>query len=272
VPELPEVETVRRGILPLVKGRRIVRVTVREPRLRWPIPKNFARYAQGRRIDDVDRRGKYLIVTLDNADRILIHLGMTGRLLVLSRPTELRKHDHLDLELDHGLTLRFNDTRRFGAVLPWPAKQSEHVLVRDMGPEPLGEAFSGEYLCRLSRGRTAPVKAFIMDGQVVVGVGNIYATEALFRAGIRPQRLAGRVTRAEYDRLVKKIRDVLNDAIGRGGTTLRDFASVLGDPGDFAQRLRVYDRAGQPCRVCKTPIKRLVIGNRSSFYCPTCQK
>ncbi|HZP14052.1 MAG TPA: bifunctional DNA-formamidopyrimidine glycosylase/DNA-(apurinic or apyrimidinic site) lyase [Nevskiaceae bacterium] len=272
MPELPEVETVRRGILPLVKGRRIVDVVVRETRMRWPIPKDFPRYAQGRRIEDVQRRGKYLIVTLDQGDRILIHLGMTGRLLVLDKPTELRKHDHVDFVLDNGLTLRFNDARRFGAVLPWPAKQVEHALVKDMGPEPLGDEFSGGYLYALSRGRTAPVKAFIMDGQVVVGVGNIYATEALFRAGIRPQRLAGKVTRAEYDRLVKKIRDVLNDAIGKGGTTLRDFASVLGDPGDFAQRLRVYDREGQPCRVCKTPIKRIVIGNRSSFYCPSCQK
>lgn len=272
MPELPEVETVRRGILPLVKNRRIVEVIVREPRMRWPIPKDFGRYAQGRRIEDVDRRGKYLIVALDGGDRILIHLGMTGRLLVLNQPTELRKHDHVDFVLDNGLTLRFNDARRFGAVLPWPAKQAEHALVKDMGPEPLGDGFSGAYLHELSRGRTAPVKAFIMDGQVVVGVGNIYATEALFRAGVRPQRLAGKVSRAEYDRLAKKIRDVLNDAIGKGGTTLRDFASALGDPGDFAQRLRVYDRAGQPCRVCKAPIKRIVIGNRSSFYCPVCQK
>jgi formamidopyrimidine-DNA glycosylase len=197
---------------------------------------------------------------------------MTGRLLVLNQPTELRKHDHVDFTLDNGLTLRFNDTRRFGAMLPWPAEQAEHVLVKEMGPEPLGVDFSGEYLYALSRRRTAPVKAFIMDGRVVVGVGNIYAAEALFRAGIRPQRPAGRVTRAEYDRLAKKIRDVLNDAIGKGGTTLRDFASALGDPGDFAQRLRVYDRAGQPCRVCRAPIKRMVIGQRSSFYCPICQK
>jgi formamidopyrimidine-DNA glycosylase len=272
VPELPEVETVRRGILPLVKGSRIESVTVREPRLRWPIPRDFARYARGRRIEDVERRGKYLIVRLDQGDRVLIHLGMTGRLLVLNKPTELRKHDHVDFTLDNGITLRFNDARRFGAVLPWPAKQAEHVLVKDMGPEPLGDEFSGEYLYELSRGRTAPVKAFIMDGTVVVGVGNIYATEALFRAKIRPQRLAGKVTRAEYDVLVKKIRDVLNDAIGKGGTTLRDFASALGDPGDFAQRLRVYDREGEPCRVCRTPIKRMVIGNRSSFYCPVCQQ
>ena len=272
MPELPEVETVRRGILPLIKGRRIEHVTVREPRLRWPIPKDFSRYARGRLIEDVERRGKYLIVRLDHGDRILIHLGMTGRLLVLAQPTELRKHDHVDFALDNGLTLRFNDARRFGAVLPWPASRADHVLVKDMGPEPLENEFSGAYLYGLSRGRTAPVKAFIMDGTVIVGVGNIYATEALFRAGIRPQRAAGRVTRAEYDRLVKKIRDVLNDAIGKGGTTLRDFASVLGDPGDFAQRLRVYDREGQPCRVCKAPIKRIVIGNRSSFYCPACQK
>ena len=272
MPELPEVETVRRGILPLVKGSRIVEVTVREPRLRWPIPKDFARYAQGRRIVDVDRRGKYLIVRLDNGDRVLIHLGMTGRLLVLSRPTELRKHDHVDFALDNGLTLRFNDARRFGAVLPWPAKQSEHVLVKDMGPEPLGEEFSAAYLYELSRGRTAPVKAFIMDGTVVVGVGNIYASEALFRARIRPKRQAKSLTRVEVAKLVRAVRAVLTMAIKVGGTTLRDYVNADGTPGYFKQKLYVYERAGQPCRVCGTKVRQFTQGQRSTYFCPTCQK
>jgi len=272
VPELPEVETVRRGLAPLVSRRRIVKATVRQPRLRWVIPKNFSRYVQGRRIEQVDRRGKYLIFALDNGDRFLVHLGMTGRLLVLRDAADPGKHDHVDLALDNGLTLRFNDQRRFGAMLPWPAAQATHVLTQGMGPEPFADDFSAEYLFELSRGRGAAVKNFIMDGTVVVGVGNIYASEALFRAGIRPQRAAGKVTRAEYAKLVKKIREVLNEAIAKGGTTLRDFASALGEAGDFSPRLFVYDREGEPCKTCRTPIRRLVIGQRSSYFCPSCQK
>jgi formamidopyrimidine-DNA glycosylase len=272
MPELPEVETVRRGLAPLVQRRRITGVTVREPRLRWRIPKNFARFLQGRRIDAVDRRGKYLIFRLDNADRLLVHLGMTGRLLVLRHAPAAGKHDHVDLALDNGLTVRFNDTRRFGTLLPWPADQETHVLTRGMGPEPFSPEFSGEYLFELSRGRSAPIKNFVMDGRVVVGVGNIYASEALFRARVRPQRAAGKVTRAAYATLVARIRQVLEEAIDKGGTTLRDFASALGEAGDFTPRLLVYDREGQPCKTCKTPIKRLVIGGRSTYFCPTCQK
>jgi formamidopyrimidine-DNA glycosylase len=272
VPELPEVETVRRGIHPLVVDHRIEKVVVRDPRLRWRVPKNFPAYAQGRRIRDVDRRGKYLIFVLDNADRFLIHLGMSGRLFVLRQSTPPRKHDHVDFELDHGLLLRFNDARRFGAVLPWPAAQATHVLTRDMGPEPFSDAFSGDYLFKLSRGRSAPVKNFVMDGRVVVGAGNIYAAEALFRAGIRPGRPAGRVSRAEYQKLVQKVREVLQEAIEKGGTTLRDFASALGESGYFQQELFVYGREGEACRVCRTGIRRSVIGQRSSFFCPRCQK
>jgi formamidopyrimidine-DNA glycosylase len=271
VPELPEVETIRRGIEPHVVGRTIRRVVVRDRRLRWPIPKTFARQLTGRRIRAVQRRGKYLLLDLGEG-RVILHMGMTGRLSVLDPGVPVKKHDHLDLELSGGLTLRFNDSRRFGAALWWPGTQPSHVLLRHMGPEPFADDFDADYLFRLSRGRRAPVKNFLMDGRVVVGVGNIYAVEALFRAGIRPMRPAGKVTRAEYETLVASVRAVLEAAIGAGGTTFRDFRGSGGEPGYFATKLFVYDRGGEPCLKCRTPIKRIVIGQRSTFYCPRCQK
>lgn len=271
MPELPEVETVRRGLAPHLVGRTIERVVVRERRLRWPIARGFERSLAGRRIRAVDRRGKYLLVDLGDG-RVILHLGMTGRLSLITPGRALLKHDHFDLELSGDLVLRFNDSRRFGAALWWPASQPKHVLLKHMGPEPLTGAFNADYLARLARGRSAPVKNFLMDGRVVVGVGNIYAVEALFRAGIRPSRAAGRVTRAEYEKLAGAVREVLNDAIKAGGTTFRDFLDSNGEPGYFVQKLFVYGRAGQPCRRCRTPIKRLVIGQRSSYYCPKCQR
>lgn len=278
MPELPEVETIRRGIEPHVVGRSIRNVVVRDRRLRWPIPRGFERKLTGRTIRAVERRGKYLLLDVGGAteasgrDRVILHMGMTGRLSVLDPGVTVKKHDHLDLELSDGTLLRFNDARRFGAALWWPGSHPSHLLLRNMGPEPLTEAFNADYLVKRSRRRSAPVKNFLMDGRVVVGVGNIYAVEALFRAGIRPMRPAGRVTRAEYAALVKAVRTVLEDAIAAGGTTFRDFRGSDGAPGYFVQELFVYDRAGEPCRRCGTPIKRLVIGQRSSFYCPRCQK
>jgi len=275
VPELPEVETIRRGVATMVLDHTIVAVTVREPRLRWPIPPDFASYARGKRIQAVARRGKYLIFDL-GGDRLIIHLGMSGRLFVVSDAAAPRKHDHVDFELadDRGdmLRLRFHDPRGFGAVLPWPQAQAEHPLIQGMGPEPFGEEFSGEYLFLMSRGRSAPVKNFVMDGRVVVGVGNIYASEALFRAGIRPGTAAGRVTRARYLKLAEAILEVLSIAIEAGGTTLRDFANAKGEAGYFQQDLMVYGREGADCRVCGATIRRLVIGQRSSFFCPECQR
>ena len=271
MPELPEVETIRRGIEPHVVGRNIDRVVVRDRRLRWPIARGFEKQLAGRAIRAVERRGKYLLLDL-GGDRVILHLGMTGNLSLQEPGRPLRKHDHLDLELSGDLVLRFHDPRRFGAALFWPARQRQHALMRNLGPEPLTEAFNAEYLTRLARGRSAPVKNFLMDGRVVVGVGNIYAVEALFRAGIRPMRRAGRVTRAEYAALVHAVRAVLNDAIAAGGTTFRDFRDSNGEPGYFVQKLFVYDRAGQPCRRCRAPIKRLAIGQRSSYYCPRCQR
>lgn len=271
MPELPEVETIRRGIAPHVTGRRIARVIVRDRRLRWPIIRGFEKKLTGRTIKSVDRRGKYLLLDL-GGDKVILHMGMTGRLSLFDGSRPVVKHDHLDLELAGGLTLRFNDARRFGAALWWPADHPTHMLLKHMGPEPFAKAFDAEYLFKLSRGRSAPVKNFVMDGRVVVGVGNIYAAEALFRARIRPMREAGKVTRAEYATLVTAVREVLDAAIAAGGTTFRDFRDSEGQPGYFVQKLFVYDRFGQPCRRCRTPIARKVIGQRASFYCPTCQK
>ena len=272
MPELPEVETVRRGLEPHVVGRRIERVVVRDRRLRWPVIRGFEKKLAGRTIRAIDRRGKYLLLPLDSGDRVILHLGMTGRLSLVEPGRAVLKHDHLDLELSGSLVLRFNDPRRFGAALWWPASHATHLLLKHMGPEPFADEFNAGYLSGLARGRTAPVKNFLMDGRVVVGVGNIYAVEALYRAGIRPMRQAGRVTRAEHTKLVAAVRAVLNDAIAAGGTTFRDFLDSNGEPGYFVQKLFVYDRAGQPCRKCRAPIRRLVIGQRSSYYCPKCQK
>jgi formamidopyrimidine-DNA glycosylase len=272
VPELPEVETVRRGIDPHVVGRTIARVVVREPRLRWPVPTSLPKRLRGRRILGTDRRGKYLLLLLDNGDRVLVHLGMSGSLSLQAPGRPLRKHDHLDIELDGERLLRFHDPRRFGAVLVWPRSEPEHVLLKDLGPEPFSAAFDGDYLFRESRGRAAAVKSFVMDGRIVVGAGNIYATEALFRAGVRPTRAAGRLTRGECTRLAEQIRAVLAEAVRRGGTTLRDFSGADGEPGYFVQDLRVYDRAGQACRSCGATIRRVVVGQRSSYYCPKCQR
>ncbi len=272
MPELPEVETVRRGVEPHVLGRRIIEVTVRDARLRWPIPADFADFARHQQINAVSRRGKYLIFALDSGDRLIVHLGMTGRVLVLDAGHPVIKHDHLDLLLDDGRLLRYHDPRRFGAVLPWPKDAPGHVLIDSLGPEPLSDAFSGAYLYERSRHKKVAVKSFVMDGQVVVGAGNIYAAESLFRAGVRPTRPAGRVTRAEYKRLADAIRAVLREAITQGGTTLRDFAGADGVSGYFQQDLYVYGREGQPCRICGTEIKNLRLGNRASCWCPGCQR
>ena len=272
MPELHEVETVRRGVEPHVVGRRITEVIVREPRMRWPVPADFAAYARGQRIVAVTRRGKYLVFALEGGDRIIVHLGMTGRVLVLDAGQALKKHDHVDLLLDDGRLLRYHDPRRFGAVLPWPKAEAGHVLIDSLGPEPFSDGFSGDYLYQRSRNKKVAVKSFLMDGQVVVGAGNIYAAESLFRARIKPTRPAGKVTKAEYGRLADEVRAVLREAITQGGTTLRDFAGADGASGYFQQDLYVYGREGQACRVCGTVIQGLRLGNRASCWCPGCQR
>ena len=270
MPELPEVETTRRGLAPHLEGRRIQAVTLRRPDLRWPIPREIAERLPGQRIDAVERRAKYLL-THTSAGSALWHLGMSGVMRVLPATTPLGAHDHVDVALDDGRVLRFTDPRRFGCLL-WQGVGDTHALLAGLGPEPLSEAFSGDTLFAASRGKTASVKVFLMDQAVVVGVGNIYAAEALFEAGIRPTTPAGRVTRERYGKLAAAVKRILAYAIERGGTTLRDFLNPDGLPGYFEQELFVYGREGQACKVCGTALKSLRLGQRATVWCPRCQR
>lgn len=270
MPELPEVETTLRGIEPVLLGRTICEVRVRNASLRWPVP-DEVQQACGRMVSGLRRRAKYLLLELQ-VGGLLIHLGMSGSLRICAADDVPRKHDHIDIVTEDGFCVRFNDPRRFGTFLWWDPPADHHPLLSGLGPEPLRDEFSGNHLWRRSRGRKGPVKNFIMDGKVVVGVGNIYASEALFMAGIHPTRPAGRVSLTRYEALARAIRDVLERAIRSGGTTLRDFLGSDGVPGYFAQDLLVYDREGLHCFRCDKPIRRKVIGQRSSFYCPSCQR
>ncbi len=270
MPELPEVETTRRGLAPHLIGRTVTGLDVRQPSLRWPIPAALAEGLTGQRIAGVDRRAKYLLVHTEPGSALL-HLGMSGSLRVLPAATPIGLHDHVDWRLDSGQLLRYTDARRFGSQL-WQPDGQIHPLLAGLGPEPLSDAFDGDHLWRLSRGRRAAVKVFVMDQAIVVGVGNIYAAEALFAARIHPRRAAGSVSRSRYARLALEIKRILAYAITRGGTTLRDFLSPDGAPGYFEQELFVYGRAREPCKVCGTPIRSIVLGQRSTFYCPRCQR
>ncbi|MDP1588094.1 MAG: bifunctional DNA-formamidopyrimidine glycosylase/DNA-(apurinic or apyrimidinic site) lyase [Prosthecobacter sp.] len=270
MPELPEVETTLRGVLPHVIGKRVREVIVRDKRLRWPVPDTIHEL-EGCRIDSGVRRAKYMLFGTAKGT-LLLHLGMSGNLRVLTQDVPFKKHDHLAITLDSGKQLRLHDPRRFGAALWIVGDPMQHALLKDLGPEPLGDEFTLAHLHAACQGKTAAIKLVIMDSHVVVGVGNIYASEALFMAGIDPRKPAGKVTRPRLEKLVKAIREVLAASIEMGGTTLRDFVNESGDPGYFAQTLRVYDREGEPCRVCATKIKRIVLGQRSTFYCPKCQK
>jgi len=270
MPELPEVETTRRGIAPHVRDRRVEAVRLRVPALRWPIPHEIAAELPGQRLGEVTRRAKYMLIGAESGS-LLLHLGMSGMLRVLPEDLAAEKHDHVDLVLDSGRMLRLTDPRRFGALL-WQPAGTVHPLLGELGPEPLSDDFDGDHLWRRSRGRSAPVKAFIMDQAIVVGVGNIYAAEALFSAGIHPLRAAGRVSRTRYAELAAAIRAILAYAIERGGTTLRDFLNPDGAPGYFEQALAVYGREGEACRVCGASIRSLRLGNRASCYCPHCQR
>ncbi len=270
MPELPEVETTRRGIAPHLQDRRISRVIVRQPRLRWPIPAQLPTLLKGRKVLEVERRGKYLLIRFHHG-HLLMHLGMSGSLRVLDAATPPHKHDHFDLCLSGGQALRLRDPRRFGAVLWTTDPPNEHPLLAALGPEPMDETFDGIYLHRLGMTRRSAVKNLIMDSHVVVGVGNIYASESLFRAGIHPARAGNRISAERYHRLVEAIRSVLTEAIAQGGTTLRDFQQEDGRPGYFAQQLQVYGRTGEPCPQCGKPVCSRVIGQRSSFFCRHCQ-
>ncbi|NHZ33672.1 bifunctional DNA-formamidopyrimidine glycosylase/DNA-(apurinic or apyrimidinic site) lyase [Massilia rubra] len=277
MPELPEVEVTRRGVAPHIDGRIVEHVLTRREGLRWPFPPGLSELLAGQRILHTGRRGKYLLIAFDHGT-LIIHLGMSGHLRVLPLDTAVKKHDHFDLVVASeggAQVLRMNDPRRFGAVLWHPADDGEldqHLLLRGLGVEPLEDGFSGELLYRETRKRSAPIKQVLLAGDIVVGVGNIYACESLFRAGINPKTPAARIGRERYNRLAEAIRLILSEAIVQGGSTLRDFIAVNGQSGYFQQTYFVYDRAGVPCRNCGAEIRQIKQGQRSTFYCVNCQK
>jgi formamidopyrimidine-DNA glycosylase len=270
MPELPEVETTRRGLVPHVVGRAIARIEIRESRLRWPVAKDLERALVDTRIASLERRGKYLLFGTE-AGTLLVHLGMSGSLRYLTDSPPPSAHDHIDLHFADGGSLRFNDPRRFGSFV-LTRSPHEHPLLKRLGPEPLGDGFTPDYLWRASRGRSVAIKQHLMNGHVVVGVGNIYASEALYRAAIHPLRAAGRIARGRFEPLVDSVRAVLRDAIDEGGTTLRNFVGGDGRPGYFRGSLRVYERNGAPCLRCGAAIARRVVGQRATYYCPRCQR
>ena len=271
MPELPEVETTRRGLLPHVVGRRVANVVVRNRNLRWPVPRDLSRRLRGEEVLDIRRRGKYLLFDCARG-HLLVHLGMSGRLSLVPAHSPARLHDHVDLELEGDGMLRLTDPRRFGAVLWIASRAEDHALLRGLGLEPFGGEFSGEALHRLARGRKVAVKQFLMNSRVVTGVGNIYASEALHEAGVHPLRGTGRISAARWQRIAGAIRSTFERALEAGGSTLRDFAAADGRPGHFQNEFRVYGREGQPCARCGARIRALRQGQRSTFYCPGCQR
>jgi len=271
MPELPEVETTRRGIAPFVEGSVVKSIAIRQRSLRWPIPTSLQKELPGTRIDQLQRRAKYLLASTEKGT-LLLHLGMSGSLRIVTAQEAPRKHDHVDIAMENGHVLRFHDPRRFGCVLWLKGNVDQHPLLADLGPEPLSEDFNARYLHAAAGKRKVAVKSFIMDGHVVVGVGNIYANEALYAAGISPVKPAGSISRARYEKLVAEIKAVLARAIAVGGTTLRDFVGGDGKPGYFSQSLSVYGRGGEPCHKCGSVLTEIRIGQRSTVYCRGCQK
>ena len=270
MPELPEVETTCRGIAPHVTGKTIQRLIVRNRNLRWPITKRLGQSVSGQTIEAVSRRAKYILMHTGSGTLIL-HLGMTGSLRVVNAIVPAEKHDHVDLVFAHYKALRFTDPRRFGS-LHWTTQPPErHRLLRDLGVEPLSDELCGNYLYEISRGRKVDIKQFIMNSHIVVGIGNIYASESLFLAGINPKRAAGRISLEKYQLLAKMIKRVLTSSISQGGTTLRNFVNDEGKPGYFKLHLNVYGKTGEPCGNCQVPIREFRQGQRSTFYCPRCQ-
>lgn len=283
MPELPEVETVRRGLLPVMEGRRIARAEVRRPDLRWPFPERMTERLTGARVTGIGRRSKYLLIGLDTGETLIVHLGMSGRMLVGGRilggfhqeAGAPKPHDHVILDMEGGARVTFNDARRFGVMDLWPTDDlPNHRLLRALGPEPLEDGFTAETLARAFRGKAASVKAALLDQRIVAGLGNIYVSEALARAGIHPARAAGRIGRARIERLVPAIREVLEEAIEAGGSTLRDHRRADGELGYFQHSFRAYDQEGRPCRTpgCTGTIRRIVQAGRSTYYCPHCQR
>ncbi len=281
MPELPEVETVRQGLLPAMEGRVIARAEVNRPDLRWPLPERMAERITGARVERLRRRSKYILADLDTGESLLIHLGMSGRMLVsgvmlggfhLDHPAP-QKHDHVVLQMEGGARVTFNDARRFGAMdLVRTDREAVHWLLAGLGPEPFGNEFNEEYLLERLKGRTMPIKSALLDQRILAGLGNIYVSEVLFRAGIDPRRAAGKIAAKRLAGLVPIIREVLAEAIAAGGSSLRDHRQADGELGYFQHSFRVYDREGEPCATCATPIRRIVQSSRSSFFCPACQR
>ena len=272
MPELPEVETTRLGISPHLVGRKITEVIIRRYDLRWPVSPGLAEMA-GRIFVSVKRRSKYLLLETDGGEVVMVHLGMSGSLRIVPEAGEWRKHDHIGISLAGGMQLRYHDPRRFGLVMVFPAEEvGTHPLLKDLGPEPLEEDFTGAYLHAALRNKTIALKVALMDAKIVVGVGNIYASEGLFRSGIHPKLPAQKLTRPKAAKLVAGVKEVLAESIAQGGTTLRDFLKSDGEPGYFKQRLFVYGRKGEPCRVCGAAISHCVLGQRATFWCHSCQK
>lgn len=271
MPELPEVETTLRGIQPHIAQQQIINIILRHTKLRWPIPQEIKEHLTGQTLRSLSRRAKYLLFHFDTGTLIL-HLGMSGRLRILTEATPPQKHDHVDICFANGSILRFTDPRRFGALLWTTNNPDEHALLAAIGPEPLAKEFNADYLFKQSRGKKVAVKIFIMNSSVVAGVGNIYATEALYDAKINPKLAASRVTLQQYEKLTLAIKEVLKLAIKKGGTTLKDFARSDGSPGYFSIELKAYGRGGKACLRCKTKLKSVRIGQRATVYCPNCQK
>ncbi len=270
MPELPEVETTRCGVKPHLENQQITALIVRQPKLRWPVPDDLASLIEGKQIRVVNRRGKYLLIELDNG-AVMIHLGMSGSLYIVSADQSAAYHDHVDIQLSSGMALRLTDPRRFGSVL-WQPAGTTHELLAKLGPEPLSEQFAADYLQQCCQGRKQAIKQLIMDSHVVVGVGNIYANEALFSAGIHPKRAAGKISKERLSRFVGEIKKVLSRAIEQGGTTLKDFVGGDGKPGYFKQELQVYGRGGEACVTCDATLKEIRLGQRSTVYCGECQR
>lgn len=271
MPELPEVETTRAGIEPHIIQQKVTQVIVRQANLRWPIPSELKSALKNQCIQAVLRRGKYLLLKTD-AGTALFHLGMSGSLRILQVGVSPQKHDHVDIQFSNKVILRLNDPRRFGALLWTIEDPFQHPLLASLGPEPLTEDFSGDYLWQKAKGRKVAIKPFIMNNEIVVGVGNIYATEALFQAQIHPKRSANQIDKERYQLLTKCIKTILRKAIKKGGTTLKDFVNSKGNPGYFQQQLKVYGRSDLPCFVCQTKLKEIRLGQRSSVFCSKCQK
>ncbi len=271
MPELPEVETTRRGIAPALEGLRIRELKVRERRLRWPVPKGLEKRLRNQPVLSVRRRAKYLLLEIPQGC-FMVHLGMSGSMRIVPATEQPEKHDHFDIVTERNEVIRFNDPRRFGSLLWGGSNPESHPLLARLGPEPLSDEFEGASLWRGARHRKVAIKQHIMNSHVVVGVGNIYASEALFRAGIHPNRAAGKISAVRMERLANVIKEVLGEAIRVGGTTLRDYRNSAGKPGYFQQKLNVYERASKPCTVCNTPVKRIVQGQRATYYCPQCQR